>query len=578
MKCMRNDEGFSLVEVMFAAVIAFFMLTAMFGVVVASAGGSRSASVESVGTAVGNQMIEQVRSLEYVNIGIVGGDPAGTLLADETVVSHGQSFTVHRVVTWIDDPSNGGTPNDRDYKYVHITVQGPEGGVQDYETYVRDRSGESPQPPSVAFDNTVPPQNSIIFHPYGATADAVWPNLSYSASSDQGMPVFLNGSAESTGAAGVITRFEFWVDGRLLMNPGIIDDPNVVEDDTTGTRWFSDYAAWLPNSMQFLNEPRTTPAGATIGYPFADGFPINSLALDTSGSRIIPDGWRTFRVMAWASSGSRDYKTLNLFVDNDPPSWEATPTIVPPTRMADIDVGKFTVNWQTPTDGVDGTGVKIPVGSLGKSAKYDLWITTNGYTATYTRVVAPPATSYVVGPSSVRMDGSALGFTATPFTSYRVQIVAHSARNVQGASTRTDRFITAPRFLAPTHVVYSSGSGSNAKYKVTFNWSGPGAGLLSLFGADHVVYTLYDSTTAPTTAKLGGVALLSNMTSTNVSFIDRDQSAFKNHYYQIKATLVNAFGTPVTSTSPFYSTIVGPTPVPPTNIGATLTIPLSATP
>ena len=576
MKCMRNDEGFSLVEVMFAAVIAFFMLTAMFGVVVASAGGSRSASVESVGTAVGNQLIEQIRSLAYGDIGTVGGDPSGTLLADETVVSQGQSFTVHRVVTWVDDPSNGGTPNDRDYKYVHITVRGPEGSVQDMETYVRDRSGESPQPPSVAFDNTVPPQNSIVFHPSGATADAVWPNLSYSGSWDQGMDVFLKGSADSTGAAGVITRFEFWVDGRLLLNPRVMGDPNVIEDDTTGIG-YSDYAAWLPNSMHYANQPGVD-VSPGVNFPFAGGFPINSLALDSSGSRVMADGWRTFRVMAWASSGSRDYKTLNLFVDNDPPSWAATPTITPPTRMADIDVGKFTVNWQTPTDGVDGTGVKIPVGSLGKSAKYDLWITTNGYTTTYTRVVAPPATSYVVGPSSVKMDGSALGFTPTPFTSYRVQIVGHSARNLQAESVRTDRFITAPRFVNPTNVAYASGNGSNAKYKVTFNWSGPGAGLLSIFGADHVVYTLYDSTTAPTSAILGGTALVSNMTGTNVSFTDRDKSAFHNHYYQIKATLVNWSGTPVATTGPFYSTIVGPAPVPATAAGATLTIPLSTTP
>lgn len=93
-------------------------------------------------TALANQKMEMVRSLDYDIIGTkswngsswVYGIPGGDILETETVQASNASFQVHTAVRYIDDPYDGtfgGSPNDlapTDYKTVRIAVSWGFGG------------------------------------------------------------------------------------------------------------------------------------------------------------------------------------------------------------------------------------------------------------------------------------------------------------------------------------------------------------------------------------------------------------------------------------------------------------------
>ncbi|MBP6889415.1 MAG: hypothetical protein KBC19_02370 [Candidatus Moranbacteria bacterium] len=78
-------------------------------------------------SALANQQMEIIRSLIFDDIGTVSGIPAGTLAENQTLNTNNTSYTVHTVVQFVDDPTDGtlggGTdlaPND--YKRVTVTV------------------------------------------------------------------------------------------------------------------------------------------------------------------------------------------------------------------------------------------------------------------------------------------------------------------------------------------------------------------------------------------------------------------------------------------------------------------------
>jgi type II secretory pathway pseudopilin PulG len=93
-------------------------------------------------TALANQKMEMVRSLDYDIIGTkswngsswVYGIPGGDILENETVQASNASFQVHTAIRYIDDPYDGtlgGSPNDiapTDYKTVRIAVSWGTGG------------------------------------------------------------------------------------------------------------------------------------------------------------------------------------------------------------------------------------------------------------------------------------------------------------------------------------------------------------------------------------------------------------------------------------------------------------------
>lgn len=94
-------------------------------------------------TALANQKMEIIRSIDYTTIGTkhwngsgwVYGIPAGDILEDEDVSVSGKLYSVHTFVQYVDDEfdgQSGGSPTDSiptDYKRVRVTVAWGNGGT-----------------------------------------------------------------------------------------------------------------------------------------------------------------------------------------------------------------------------------------------------------------------------------------------------------------------------------------------------------------------------------------------------------------------------------------------------------------
>lgn len=126
---LAPNAGFTLVEVVIGIALligigyGIYLVTSnMFEVVARNEWRSQAVSV------IENE-IELVRSLNYGDVGVEGGSPAGKLKAEKTVSFGGLDFKLLTTVRNIDDPfdgTQGGTPNDSapaDYKLVEFEVE-----------------------------------------------------------------------------------------------------------------------------------------------------------------------------------------------------------------------------------------------------------------------------------------------------------------------------------------------------------------------------------------------------------------------------------------------------------------------
>lgn len=83
------------------------------------------------GIALANEQLEIVRNMPYVNVGLVGGVPSGTIPRTQTLTRSGVTYSITTTIRNIDDPFDGtisGTPTDlnpADYKLVQLDVSCP---------------------------------------------------------------------------------------------------------------------------------------------------------------------------------------------------------------------------------------------------------------------------------------------------------------------------------------------------------------------------------------------------------------------------------------------------------------------
>ena len=122
MQLVKKKKGFTIVE---ALVLLFiFSLITMTFYSVMSLGGSYIIESKNhlAAVALANEKMEIIRNLPYDSVGIVGGIPNGNLPAEEDVTTGGKSFHVKNFVQYVDDPFDGTSPTDLDYKRVKVTI------------------------------------------------------------------------------------------------------------------------------------------------------------------------------------------------------------------------------------------------------------------------------------------------------------------------------------------------------------------------------------------------------------------------------------------------------------------------
>lgn len=114
-----HSRGFSFIEVLVATSIMLVVFVGFFGAYKVSADVSWSAKARLSASALATDRIEYIRSLSFGDVGIVGGNPSGTLLSSEDVTENNIPFNIQTDVVYIDEPANGAGV---DYKSVRVKV------------------------------------------------------------------------------------------------------------------------------------------------------------------------------------------------------------------------------------------------------------------------------------------------------------------------------------------------------------------------------------------------------------------------------------------------------------------------
>lgn len=117
----EDDLGFTLVELLVASAIAFFIAVSLLTMVTASQTWAiRSQERENLVNFTAGYM-ERIRGLSYVEIGTgPSSDPTGSVTATTAVVG-AYTVQVAPTIQWIDDPTID-TPDGRDYKWVSLAA------------------------------------------------------------------------------------------------------------------------------------------------------------------------------------------------------------------------------------------------------------------------------------------------------------------------------------------------------------------------------------------------------------------------------------------------------------------------
>ncbi len=269
---LRDDTGFTIVELVFAAVIFFVAFTALMILMVATQDAALRAKEKADVVNAASSYIERARQVTFDQVGTAGGDPSGTL-TESTMTVGATTIAIVPTVTWIDDPAIAGTHN---YKLLRVTAtasQGPSDPrpfqyvsetiikVADY--YVK------PNPPTVLFGSSSPADGSVVWGP----------------------SVTMSIEASANGAGTLLSAMNLYY-GSLPM-------------------------------LDSFGQPAQWSSSAAV-----DSHTINwdTTGVDANGVALVPDGIYTLKAEAWDSNGQQGAQTRTVIVDNSPPGSPATIT------------------------------------------------------------------------------------------------------------------------------------------------------------------------------------------------------------------------------------------------------------
>lgn len=333
MSRLRGQEGVTILEIVFATVILFFVVTAMLTTLNVATTLTSKSRHNTVATAIANREMEYARSIPYANVGVVGAtgsEATGTLQKLETTSVQGFSFLISRNVVWVDDPADGTqattdtTPND--YKRMTVTVSwnnpASKGRFTIRSNFRQpDRQRANPYVTLTSPSATativllnprmggVPIAGAARLHPSGDTA-----YFRARATEDA-----------TLNPDGGIASVTFYMDGLMMRIGGGATTANYVPD--------------APRTMEF-DAPSSPP-----------GFTIDTLYTEP-GFNAYADGEHELRVEVWNDSGLRDQHITRVFVDNHPPD---TPGSVVAT-VGSTDNGRYDSDYVSWSISADGSG------------------------------------------------------------------------------------------------------------------------------------------------------------------------------------------------------------------------------
>jgi Tfp pilus assembly protein PilV len=118
----RCEAGVSMIELVLALMIFLVVAAGFSGLLVSSISARKAATERTLGEQTAQDSIESIRRLPYDSVGLVNGNPPGTLAASKTVSVNGVSATVTTQITYVNDPTPSSYATAANYKKVVVTV------------------------------------------------------------------------------------------------------------------------------------------------------------------------------------------------------------------------------------------------------------------------------------------------------------------------------------------------------------------------------------------------------------------------------------------------------------------------
>ncbi|MDI6907393.1 MAG: chitobiase/beta-hexosaminidase C-terminal domain-containing protein [Thermoanaerobacterales bacterium] len=117
-----GQRGFTLVEVLVALMILTVLTLAFIPLFVYISEGSQANRARLVATKLAAGVIEEIRALDYEQVGTVGGNPEGSIPQLQTKQIEGINYTIETRIWWV----QGSDSNVTAYKKVQVTVKAPD--------------------------------------------------------------------------------------------------------------------------------------------------------------------------------------------------------------------------------------------------------------------------------------------------------------------------------------------------------------------------------------------------------------------------------------------------------------------
>jgi len=149
-KQLKNQSGFTLVEVIISIFILSIIITAASTAFVYATRVAKDNKCSMTSINLANEALEYIRSLQFSDVGTVGGDPVGILQQNRIENVGGINYKVNTEIIWEEEGEWDSLGNvEWDYKSVRITVvpqnmEGNQSLTKVIETYV---TRDSTQPP-----------------------------------------------------------------------------------------------------------------------------------------------------------------------------------------------------------------------------------------------------------------------------------------------------------------------------------------------------------------------------------------------------------------------------------------------
>jgi len=296
-----RDEGVSVLEVVLAAFILFFVLTAVLGLVGTSTKMNIDAKARSVMNNAVASHIEWVRSLDFEQIAMSGSSAEAVVDPTYTYTVDGFTITISNTIS----AGQGGT------KELQVTAQAAAPGYPTVSmstlTAIRDvesltsRVTDDENAPEIEYKSLTAPPDAVVYGSYEMG----------------GSPLYVEAWAKSVDPA-TISEFSYYCGTEILRD---------------GSTIFANVAYWTPGTQ-------------TVQHAFR----WDTRQVDEDGQRTIQDGWRIVRAIAIDSEGRQSFIDRRVYVDNEVP--------LPPTSgpAAQVQTSIETrLSWPVAMDGTDPT-------------------------------------------------------------------------------------------------------------------------------------------------------------------------------------------------------------------------------